>query len=191
MMNLSFLRIVSISFHLFVSQTLAKRLNEKDNNHIRDIREASAGDTTAKVDARRSDESDSTSGPWTKPWTKIVGGVPATAGLYPWFALATYSSTFGYTWGGCGGTLITPEYVLSAAHCFASEDASQNAGDGFEVGTLCQNDFSNCDQVCSSSYLVILFHIHTNPSFIINISTHFGLLLYGTIFPPCFIVVRA
>ena len=152
-MNLSFLRIVSISFHLLVSQTLAKRLNEGEETHIHDIDEASASDHTSKVHERRE------SNIMSESWTKIVGGVPATAGLYPWFALATYSSLFGYSFGGCGGTLITHEYVLSAAHCFASEDASQNAGDGFEVGTLCQNDFSNCDQVCSSSFLAILLCI--------------------------------
>ncbi len=136
-MNLSFLRVVSISFHLFVSQALAKRLNEEDETHIHNTHETPACDHIYKVHERRESNVKSES------WTKIVGGLLATAGLYPWFALAAYSSTFGYTWGGCGGTLITPEYVLSATHCFASEDASQNAGDGFEVGTLCQNDFSN------------------------------------------------
>ncbi|GAA2994363.1 S1 family peptidase [Actinokineospora diospyrosa] len=40
--------------------------------------------------------------------TKVVGGVPAPQGAYPWLARLSM---------GCGGSLITPDVILTAAHC--------------------------------------------------------------------------
>jgi len=74
--------------------------------------------------------------------TNIIGGDEVTAGTYPWFARATN----GNSWGGCGGSLVAPGYVLTAAHCVGGFD-------GFQIGALCfpysEND--NCDQVSFTS----------------------------------------
>jgi len=48
--------------------------------------------------------------------SRIVGGEKVDANVYPWFARA-YFFPQGGSWGGCGGSLVTPEYVLTAAHC--------------------------------------------------------------------------
>ncbi len=51
------------------------------------------------------------SGPITP---QIVGGTVATAGAWPWQARISRSGTTGIY---CGGSLIHPQWVLTAAHC--------------------------------------------------------------------------
>ena len=68
--------------------------------------------------------------------TRIIGGTDVAANTYPWFAQGLDSTNS----RGCGGMLIAPEYVLSAAHC-GSDWTS------FEIGTLCLTDINNCNQV--------------------------------------------
>lgn len=47
--------------------------------------------------------------------TRVVGGVNAQLGSYPWLAALGYRlNVIRYL---CGGTLITQKHVLTAAHC--------------------------------------------------------------------------
>ncbi|XP_070708147.1 chymotrypsin-like protease CTRL-1 [Pempheris klunzingeri] len=48
--------------------------------------------------------------------TKIVGGKNATAGSWPW-QVSVHVKTFSASQHICGGTLISDQWVLTAAHC--------------------------------------------------------------------------
>eukprot|EP00559_Dactyliosolen_fragilissimus_P002419 CAMPEP_0184862686 /NCGR_PEP_ID=MMETSP0580-20130426/7096_1 /TAXON_ID=1118495 /ORGANISM="Dactyliosolen fragilissimus" /LENGTH=564 /DNA_ID=CAMNT_0027360643 /DNA_START=105 /DNA_END=1799 /DNA_ORIENTATION=+ len=69
--------------------------------------------------------------------SRIIGGVDVPSGTYPWFARGITSNG---DWHGCGGSLISSEYVLTAAHCTGSPAHS------FQIGALCPNQSNNCGQ---------------------------------------------
>jgi secreted trypsin-like serine protease len=61
---------------------------------------------------------------------KIVGGVPAQRGAYP-FQVALFTTANGKEGMMCGGSLVTMKWVLTAAHCItkaAENDAPYPAG---------------------------------------------------------------
>src|SRR5687768_6432001 len=47
----------------------------------------------------------------------IVGGTEAAPSEYPWVAALFYGSDADGWFQGCGGSLIDPTHVLTAAHC--------------------------------------------------------------------------
>ncbi|XP_068709846.1 MAM and LDL-receptor class A domain-containing protein 1-like isoform X3 [Montipora foliosa] len=51
-----------------------------------------------------------------RPHTRIVGGTVATPGSWPWQTMLRSLSGFQF----CGGTLVSDEYVITAAHCIGS-----------------------------------------------------------------------
>ena len=51
---------------------------------------------------------------------QIVGGTRASTSTYPWVVYLATSSGFQY----CGGTLVAPNKVVTAAHCTVGDSAS-------------------------------------------------------------------
>jgi len=81
---------------------------------------------------------------------RIVGGTKVDSGRYPWFARATFQGR----WDGCGGSLVTSEYVLTAAYCISDRLSSLERFGGYQIGALCSpygpDTSSNCGQVVES-----------------------------------------
>jgi len=55
----------------------------------------------------------------TRPHTRIVGGTAAKHGDWPWQAQLRTTSGFPY----CGGSLIAPQWILTATHCVSRKQA--------------------------------------------------------------------
>ncbi len=73
---------------------------------------------------------------------RVVGGIPATAGAWPWQVALEYGSSQypdSFAWF-CGGSLIAPNWVLTAAHCVV-EGGVVDAPENLRVrgGTLTVN----------------------------------------------------
>ncbi len=48
---------------------------------------------------------------------RIIGGQNATEGQYPWISALYYKTTNDIYIQSCGGSLIAPQWILTAAHC--------------------------------------------------------------------------
>ena len=62
--------------------------------------------------------------------SNIVGGTAVPAGKYRWFAQGLQSN--GY-WQKCGGSLVTPEYVLTSALCVGPNSPTLSK---YKIGAL-------------------------------------------------------
>ena len=54
----------------------------------------------------------------SKTGTRIVGGIVAKPGAWPWQAAMLWAKGHDKGKQFCGGSLVDPEWVLTAAHCF-------------------------------------------------------------------------
>jgi len=69
---------------------------------------------------------------------RVVGGHGAKIGRWPWQVSIGYlpiSSTNAYRNHGCGGTLVAPTVIVSAAHCFTLGGETFRPPEEFEVVT--------------------------------------------------------
>lgn len=83
----------------------------------------------------------------------IIGGFPAVNGSYPYFALALRPDGHFI----CGGTLVSNEFILTAAHCAIGPFSLVR----FFIGALCLSRSDNCGQYSEYKDVKLIF-VHPN-----------------------------
>lgn len=77
--------------------------------------------------------------------TNILGGRKANIEDFPWMALLGVRLGNGRVSYGCAGSLITPQYVLTAAHCVQMNNIPANALERVRLGEYDTRRGKDCD----------------------------------------------
>ncbi|XP_058788822.1 serine protease nudel-like [Phymastichus coffea] len=130
---------------LFVRCPDAGRVN---NSRSRDDQTTTSDDRS--LQALNSSNSDN-------PLVSIVGGRPSRAGAWPFIVAINKNG-----WFHCGGAVVNPYWILSAAHCFSG---AQHSYFEIEAGSLRRHSFSPARQIRRVTQVII--HQHFNSQLLI------------------------
>lgn len=107
---------------------------------------------------------------------RIINGKPASTSTYPWMAsLFIQGNKDSDNGGGCGGSLIAPDWILTAAHCFQNEEGNAIADDPASLTTVTLNTDNIVDVAAGAivrSAKRVIIHPSYNPNKEVSENVH-------------------
>lgn len=108
--------------------------------------------------------------------SRIINGKPASTSTYPWMAsLFIQGNKDSDNGGGCGGSLIAPDWILTAAHCFQNEEGNAIADDPASLTTVTLNTDNIVDMAAGAvvrSAKRVIIHPSYNPNKEVSENVH-------------------
>ena len=96
---------------------------------------------------------------------RIVGGQPARIDNWPWQVWVVAAAPDGWRLT-CGGSIIAPRWILTAAHCLADDNGTSLADRGFEYSVVFGEDRPQTNRGIPADRLIP--HERFNPSTLAN-----------------------